>query len=423
MPSAVSGVVDAPSSKSVAQRAIALAAMAHGTSTLSNVGRSDDVRAAVEVARALGVRVDEGQSGELRVHGGPLKPRGPLPCGESGLALRMFAPIAATVGGPVVLTGRGSLLQRPLGPLVEALGLAGVDCRTTGGGLPLTVCGPLRPSGELRLDGSHGSQVLTGLLLALVRTGQQARLRVDKLKSRPYVDLTIGMMRRYGVGVEVLPHDEFRIAPFQRYLPSHLDVEGDWSAAAFWMVAGAIAGDVVVKRLNHSSLQPDAAIVGVLRQVGARVEVAEGSVRVQRAGDKAFTYDATHSPDLFPPLVALAANCKGISEICGVARLRHKESDRAAALMEEFGKMGIRIEIHGDTMLVHGGNPRAAALSSHGDHRMAMACAVAALRANSAVQIDGAEAVEKSYPSFWGELLRLQGEQPAAGAARITKVF
>lgn len=419
MPSGIKGVVDAPPSKSVAQRALALAAMAHGTSTLRNVGRSDDVRAAVEVVRALGVRVDEGADGELRVHGGVLRPRGQLPCSESGLALRMFAPIAATVGGPVVLTGRGSLLLRPLSPLVDALELLGVDCSTTGGALPLTVCGPLRYGSSVRLNGEHGSQVLTGLLMALVRTGQPARLCVGNLKSRPYVDLTIGMMRRFGVGVEVLPHDEFRIAPFQRYLPSRLEVEGDWSAAAFWMVAAAIAGDVVVRNLNINSLQPDAAIVRVLREVGARVDVSERCVRVQHIGNKSFKYDATHSPDLFPPLVALAANCLGISEISGISRLRHKESDRAAALVEEFGKMGIRIDIHDDTMLVHGGNPRGAELCSHADHRIAMACAVAALRASASMQIDGAEAVEKSYPAFWGELFRLQRGQPVGGVVRI----
>ena len=408
MPSAISGVVAAPPSKSVAQRAIAMAAMAHGISTLRHVGRSDDVRAAMEAALALGVRIDGVPGSELRVHGGQLRAMGTLPCGESGLALRMFAPIAATVGGPVQLTGRGSLLRRPLAPITDALGQLGVECHPTGDGLPLTVRGPMRPCGTVRLDGSHGSQVLTGLLMGLVRTGLSARLCVDNLKSKPYIDLTIAMMRQFGVRVDALTHDEFYIAPFQRYLPSHVDVEGDWSAAALWLVAGALAGDVVVNNLKNSSLQPDAGIVQVLRDAGARVVLMDGGVRVQRDGLKAFVYDATHSPDLFPPLVALAANCVGISEIRGASRLRHKESDRAEALVVELGKMGIRIDIHNDTMFVHGAKPRSAALSSHGDHRMVMACAVAALMSDSEVQIDGAEAVDKSYPGFWDELHRLQ---------------
>lgn len=406
MPSEVSGRIVAPPSKSVAQRAIALAAMTRGESLLRNVGQSDDVRAAIGIAQALGARLQMAGDGALRVCGGELLRGGTLCCGESGLALRMFAPIAAAAGGEWRINACGTLLQRPIAPLADALRSLGVEVDTSAP--PLVLRGLMR-GGAIRIDGRHGSQVMSGLLMAAPYTQQSLTIHVDTLNSRPYVYLTIDMMQQFGVQVDISDSGrQFGVMAGQHYAPCNIDVEGDWSGAAFVLCAAAIAGWVRVDGLREQSLQPDRAVLDVLRRVGAMVESVRGGIAVQRDELRSFTFDATHCPDLIPPLAALAAHCDGCSCISGVSRLRTKESDRAAALVHEFGLMGINIGIDGDSLFVHGGAPRAATLHSHADHRMAMACAVAALQASGTVVIEGAEAVRKSYPEFWMHLEQLQ---------------
>lgn len=406
MPSAVSGRIVASPSKSVAQRAIALAAMAQGESVLRNVGQSDDVRAAIGIARALGARLDFAQDGALRVSGGGLSCGGTLQCGESGLAMRMFTPIAAAVGGEWRIVASGTLLQRPIAPLADALRSLGLEVDTLA--QPPIMRGFMR-GGSIRIDGSHGSQVLSGLLMAAPYAQQSLSIQVDTLNSRSYVLLTIDMMQQFGVQVDVDSDGrQFSVRVGQRYTPRNIDVEGDWSGAAFLLCAAAIAGSVRMDGLREQSLQPDRAVLDVLRRVGAAVESTPNSITVRRDGLRAFSFDATHCPDLIPPLAALAVYCDGNNCISGVSRLRAKESDRAAALVREFGLMGIDVSIDDDSLLVRGGTPRGAALHSHADHRMAMACAVAALGASAPVFIDGAEAVDKSYPEFWAHLEQLQ---------------
>jgi len=209
--------------------------------------------------------------------------------------------------------------------------------------------------------------------------------------------------------VSVKHHDfeTFTFTGKQRYRPVDYTVEGDWSGAAFLLVAGAIAGTVEVEHLNTQSAQSDKAILDALEKAGARVLQGIFTVVVQKDQLQAFEMDATDCPDLFPPLVTLAANCNGTTKLKGVSRLKHKESDRGKVLQEEFGKMGISVTLQGDEMLVKGGAIKAAAVRSHNDHRIAMACAVAALNAGGPVVIENAEAVNKSYPEFWEHLDKL----------------
>jgi len=233
-------------------------------------------------------------------------------------------------------------------------------------------------------------------------------IKVDYLNSKPYIDLTIETMKTFGVRVDELPGNTYRIAVNQKYKASNFNVEGDWSGAAFMLVAGAIAGEVEVTNLNPKSLQADRAIVEALLSAGASLSIRENSIVAKRANLKAFDFDARNCPDLFPPLVALAANCKGQSKILGVNRLHGKESDRALTLQQEFGKMGVKIELVGNLMVVNGTSIKSAITYSHGDHRIAMACAVAALSANGDVEIENAEAVNKSYPNFFDDLYKMQ---------------
>lgn len=395
----------APASKSIAQRAIAAAAMANGVSEIIQPGTCDDTRSAIEVCRTLGAQI-AGTADQLVVKGGLRLPHAPLVCGEAGLGIRMFSAIAATLEGEVTLTGHGSLLKRPMRIIEEGLVQLGVRCSTCNGLLPITVHGPMA-GGPATIDGSMSSQVLTGLLMAAPRAKSDVTLSVTNLNSRPYIDITLTLMRDFGIVVENSNYQQFRVKAGQEYQPRVYRVEGDWSGAAFLLVAGAIGGSVEVDNLNTRSYQADKDILNALMRAGAYVSIRESSVLVKRDNLRGFDFDATHCPDLIPPLVALAACCQGQSTFVGADRLRVKESDRAAALQQEFAKLGIEINVDGNLIVVHGGRIRPADTHSHGDHRIAMSVAVASLAGSGPVYVDGAESVAKSYPDFWDDLAKI----------------
>jgi 3-phosphoshikimate 1-carboxyvinyltransferase len=404
-PSRIHGNIKAPASKSVAQRAIAIAALAKGKSLICQTGHADDVIAAANVCGTLHCEVKFDPS-ETMIKGGIKQPMKPLDCGESGLGFRMFSGIAATLSQEVVITGKGSLTQRPMNMIEDSLRAAGVFCETDNGFLPVKIKGPL-PGGEVFIDGSVSSQVLTGLLIASPYAQKDTIFQVHDLKSKPYIDITIQMMQDFGVEVENNHFKTFKIRAGQKYLPRNYTVEGDWSGAAFLLVAGAIAGNVTVENLHHQSFQADRAVLDALLKAKADIQIFPNHISINRSELIAFDFDATHCPDLFPPLVALAAACKGITKIKGVSRLKVKESDRAHALQKEFGKMGIEILIRDDVMLIQGGDIEGATIHSHHDHRIAMAGAVAALIAKDKMVIQDAKAVNKSYPDFFQDIREL----------------
>lgn len=408
-PSAVKGTVKAPASKSLAQRAIALAMLANGQSEIINPGTSADVKAAINVCRELGAQIVE-TSGKLIVRGGVKPPSNPLNCGESGLGIRMFSAIAASLESTVRLTGKGTLATRPMGIVEESIKSLGGNCKTNNGFTPIEVQGPLK-GGTVRIDGSLSSQVLTGMLMASPLAKLDTKIVVSNLQSKPYIDLTIETMKAFGVEVENSNYKEFFVKCGQHYKPTSYSVEGDWSGAAFLLVVGAIAGYVKVENLNPMSKQADRAIIDALIWAGAKISIQDNHIEVQRNELRPFHFDATHCPDLFPPLVALAAHCSGESRILGTSRLRVKESDRAATLQQEFRKLGVKIEINGELMQIFGGQVTGGSVQSHGDHRIAMACAVAALSATGEVEIEDAEAVEKSYPEFFEDLMAINESQ------------
>lgn len=405
-PSKVSGIINAPASKSVAQRAIAIASLAGGRSEVFYPGHSDDVLAAIRVCRSMGVEINE-QANALVIEGGIKVPLSILNCGESGLGVRMFSAIAATLGHPVTLTGEGTLLNRPMEILGNSLGAMGVDCSTHSGYLPLTVNGPF-PGGEVWIDGSFSSQALTGILIAAPMAAEDTIIHVNNLQSKPYIDLTIQVMSNFGVQVRNEGYEVFRVSRSQQYIPGRFDVEGDWSGASFMLVAGAIAGNVGVRNLLPVSPQADKSILDALGRAGASIFIGKEIIEVSSKELQAFQFDATDSPDLFPPLVALALYCSGESRIRGVHRLKGKESDRAETLVKEFSKLGARMGIQDDEMFIEGTGIEGGKVDSHNDHRIAMACAVAALGTRGEVEINGAEAVAKSYPEFFEDLERIR---------------
>ncbi len=406
--SEVRGRLQAPPSKSFAQRAVAIAALAEGRSEILFPGNSDDVIASVDVARQLGAGVEADKDG-FRISGGIALPSEPLDCGEAGLSIRMFSSVASVFDKSVILTGRGSLLKRPMNVVEDSLKALGVKCSTNNGYLPLEVCGPLK-GGRAEVDGSFSSQVLTGMLIAAPFAADDMTLKVKNLKSRPYIDITLAVMDSFGVKAENYDYSEFYVRSGQRYRSGRYMVEGDWSGAAFLLVAGAIGGEVIVENIDINSPQADKAIISALESAGAVISIGDEKVMVRKDQLKAFGFDATHCPDLFPPLVSLAAWCDGETRIKGVSRLIHKESNRAGTLKQEFARLGVQVTIDKDIMIVTGGGSEGGAVTSHGDHRIAMACAVTALAGKGAVEIEGAEAVAKSYPGFFDDLDKLTAE-------------
>lgn len=405
-PSRLKGIVEAPPSKSLTQRAIVAGLLANGTTLIRNPSFCNDSLAAISMAEALGARVSKESDSIIieqgRVSDSPVE----LHCGESGLALRMFSPVAALLSDHVSLTGEGSLVKRPVAMITEALSQLRVTVSTNKGLLPVTLRGRLR-GGRAVIDGSTGSQLLTGLLMALPLAGSDSEIEVSNLKSRPYISLTLELLSDFGVFVENRGFSHFIVPGNQSYQAREYNVEGDWSGASFLLVAGAVAGTVTVSNLRTDSKQADMSIMQALRDAGCRLTVNGDRVMAERSELRAFTFDATDCPDLFPPLAALAARCSGTSRIRGVSRLVHKESDRAGAIAEVLSAMNIRSRIEGDEMLIDGGEVRGAVVSSHNDHRIAMMATVMALTAIGEVRIAGAGAVAKSFPDFYEAMTRL----------------
>jgi 3-phosphoshikimate 1-carboxyvinyltransferase len=304
------------------------------------------------------------------------------------------------------MVGANSLKKRPMIMIEQALNQLGVKCTSSGGFLPLTIQGPIS-GGHIEIDGSISSQLLTGLLMALPLAVKDSEIRVNNLKSKPYIDMTLQILKSFGIIVYNTDYTLFQIPGNQKYIPQNYTVEGDWSGAAFLLVSGALNGQITINGLRTDSMQSDMAILNAIGKAGAKIKTSENQIEISKSLLKAFDFDATESPDLFPPLVALASYCDGISTIKGVSRLVFKESDRASTLKEEFGKMKIKIDIKDDLMSVTGGQPHGAHVESHEDHRIAMALAIAALGASGRVYIRDSQCVAKSYPGFFDDLRSL----------------
>lgn len=429
-PGRVGGRVSPPCSKSYAQRALAASLLAEGRSTLHNLEFCDDTLSAMRCIETLGARITQLGSGTLAIEGGIVatdstnlrsaaERRGgllhpasdTLHTGESGLSTRLFTPIAALTDRPMRIVGEGSMLHRPMEPMIATLRELGVRVTDNDGRLPLTVCGPLQ-GGETTIDGSLSSQFVTGLLLALPLARKDTVLHVTNPVSIPYLDMTLDTAARFGIEIDHRDYEEFYIKGQQCYRPVELAIEGDWSAAAMLLVAGALAGEITVENIRALSKQADTAICTALVRAGASVIHEPDSVTVEARPLQAFEFDATQCPDLFPALAALAASIEGTSILRGTSRLLHKECDRAAAIREEYGKLGIEVDLtEPDTMRIRGGAIRGGRVDSHSDHRIAMSLAVAALRAEGEVRLDGAECVAKSFPDFFEVLDRMKTER------------
>jgi len=402
-PSRVDGKVAAPPSKSMMLRATAAAVLSREETLIRNPSLCVDARAGLQIAEALGASLER-SIGAIRIQGGgPLKDK-TLRCRESGLCLRMFVPIAALFDHPLILEGEGSLLKRPMAMVEAPLRQLGASCKTRRGFPPVRVKGPLG-GGRITLDGSLSSQFLTGLLMALPFCPGDSEIRTTDLKSRGYAVMTLGFLKSFGLTISADDNLENIVIPGRQLLQKiDYTVEGDWSGAAFLLVAGALCGRVEVTGLQLQSLQPDKRIIDALELAGATITIGDEWIRCEQNNLRGFDFDATDCPDLIPPLAALGCHCSGRTRIFGIARLKYKESDRAGVLQHELSRAGVRLEVRKDCLEIWESSLGAAVVDARGDHRIAMAEAVAALRSDKGLKIKGWECVAKSYPRFFEDL-------------------
>ena len=447
-----SGTPEVPCSKSFAQRAIIAAALASGVSHLRGYTPCGDNEAAIRVAENLGAKVER-NGGELTITGiaaglEALQGVQALHVGESGLLTRMMIPVMAQLcPSQVEFTGEKTLLERPLTgarEVMEALGATIASSGTNGNDegasdpvrVPLTVKGPLTAT-RAEISGKHGSQIISGLLMALPFSQKNTSLIVREPKSIPYMFITVEVLKKFGIkiGNDMLGGRDFiesggdwslcteivfKVKGGQRFEAADIDLERDWSAAANFLVAGAIFGKVEMDGLDTTSLQADLSIMDILMDAGAslsQLDGDKGTITVQRAPLKAFAVDASNCPDLFPIISVLAAFCQGTSRIAGVGRLANKESDRAKAIVEMLTQMGVKASVEGDELVVEGhslaqrllaqGLLKGGEYTSHHDHRMVMALKVASLGADGPISIDDEVCVEKSFPDFLEMFCRL----------------
>jgi len=403
-PSSVfSGELTIPASKSHAQRVLACALISEERTRIHGLGDSDDEKAALSLLEQS-VFPPSLKDGVLEVpKGSKLQFKDDeLSFGESGLSSRMFTPILANGEQRLELNGRGSLQSRPMRLFDEVFPKLNVDFKSTNGTLPFSLNGPLIPC-SIELDGSLSSQFITGFIYAYAgnqRTRKET-LRILKPASVPYIELSLDVLREFGVNIEFDGHEVRFNGPYQ-FNDTELSIEGDWSSASFLLVAAAIFGSVRVNGLRKDSKQADIRLIQALLDFGAVVNWEGESLVVVKNEHRSFEFDATHCPDLFPPLAVLASYGSGVSRVSGVHRLFTKESNRAVTIVEELTKLGARIAVEEDAMIIQ---PRQNAVSfevsSRHDHRIAMASAVFALGLNAAVNITDAEAVNKSFPEFY----------------------
>ncbi len=399
-PSKLSGTAMAPPSKSHFIRAVAAAMLAQGTSKIYNPSTCDDAKAMLRIAEEMGATVTM-HPDHVSIGGNPdFTGRRTFHCSESGLAARLMIAIGSLFDNEVTITGEGTLLKRKLGNIAEPLQQLGVRFKCDNQTLPVKLTGPAK-GGTILVDGSESSQFVSGLLMAQPLAKEDTVLIVENLKSRPYIYLTLEVMKSFGISIEHQEYKRFFIHGNQWYQPADIQTEGDWSGGAFLLVAGAINGTLRVSGLDLTSTQADRAILEALKSAGANIAFENQEIIVKSGKLKAFEFDATHCPDLFPPLAVLAANCEGISTIHGVDRLINKESNRANALVEELGKMNIKITIHQNAMIIAGGKIHGNHINSNNDHRIAMAGTIMALNATGETTIGQAACIAKSWPEFF----------------------
>lgn len=413
-PSKLSGVLDAPPSKSCMHRALICAAAADKPTKIFCSSFSKDIKATISCLSALGARFDY-ENDSVTVY--PIDRSGSdekpcvLDCNESGSTLRFMLPFAAALGKKCTFIGSQRLGQRPLLPLCEALSSHGVSPLYADSFLPCSIEGKLS-GGVYEIPGDISSQFITGLLFALGVIGGGEIRTTTPLKSGPYIDITIDIQKKFGIDIEKTEKG-YIVHNGQKYTsPEKMEIEGDLSNGAFWLVAGAIGSrdNVTCNNLYEDTLQGDRKVIDILRDMGADIKREGKSVTVYRSNLKATQVDCSDIPDIVPILCVAATAAEGTTVFKNIERLRAKESDRVQTTVDMIRSLGGRIDFDETSIYVTGSPLSGGLVESANDHRIAMSAAIASLRCSENVTIDTAEAVEKSYGDFYEKFTMLGGK-------------
>lgn len=409
-PSKLNGTVIIPPSKSLSHRAILAAALAEGESIIENLIFSEDIEATCAAVMGLGVKILRDES-TLRIQGlKKLKaPTSQIDCNESGSTLRFLIPFASLVDGPVVFTGKGKLVTRPLDPYFNLFNDQGMSYSYEGA-LPLTVKGKLSP-GVYKLPGNVSSQFVTGLMYVLpLLDGDSEIILESELESRDYVELTIQVLKAFGVEVVTMNSEHYYVRGNQKFRPAKYRVEGDYSQAAFWIAAGLMGDGLVLTDLSKETKQGDKRILEITQNMGANLVWENDNLIVESKQTNGITVDASQCPDLVPIVATLAAVSKGNTQIINAGRVRIKESDRLKAICSELKVLGANIEEEPEGLIIKGVERLSGGtVSGWNDHRIVMSLAIASSKCDSPVIIQGSEAVAKSYPHFFDVFRALGG--------------
>jgi 3-phosphoshikimate 1-carboxyvinyltransferase len=407
-PSSFNGEIRANPSKSIMQRVVAISTLTEMPVNIYYPDNSEDSQAAIRIAETMGCDIIN-ENNSITIHKTGTLKNHIWNVGESGLSARIFSAIAGLYDEDITITGHGTLLKRSMQSLITALTRLGLIVEHRNHLLPLIIKGKINKF-RSEIDAADGSQILTGLLIAMAKAEYESEILVQNLSSKPYIDVTLCTLRSFGIMINNENYTRFTIPADQKLQGIKLKIEGDWSGAAFQLVGAAISGRTIINELNPLSLQGDRSILDVLKIVGAKVTMKHDKIIVEKDKLNSFFYDATNTPDLFPPLAVLAANCIGISIIKGISRLLNKESDRFKSIQQEFKKLGIKIEKVDDQMVIHGGKVVGGNVNSNNDHRIAMALATLGLNSKNEITIENAECVSKSYPDYFNDYQILGGK-------------
>ena len=406
----LSGEVRAPPSKAQTHRALFAGLLSRGTTSIYNPLSSEDTKASLSAVCSLGAKVQcEREGWRVESDGIPHPPPGRIECEESGVTLRFTIPIVSLVGVDADLSVSPALMRRPLQPLIQAMKQLGVSIKTKGAGITVKAA-PVK-GGSVQIPGNVSSQFISGLLLAgpLMEEGLEITT-TSPLESRGYAALTIETMKQHGVNVQTNSEMSlFQVAPHQRYLSADHNISGDYSSAAFLMSAAAVTrSKIIITGLSQSESDPDSAFLKTLAQMGVGTSFSLKGLHVEGRPLKASKINISNCPDLGPVTAVLGTCAEGKTEITGAERLRYKESDRLIAIASELRNLGADVEVRDGGLVISGPSTlRGGTVESHGDHRIAMALAVAALNAAEPVTIRDAQSVNKSYPTFFNDIRSL----------------
>ena len=413
-PNKLMGSIKVPPSKSLGHRSIISASLSKGVSKISNVQFSKDIIATIEIMEKLGAKIQR-YNDEVIIDGSSmfenLTDGLELECNESGSTLRFLIPVALVKDGTYEFKGKGKLVTRPLKPYYDIFDEKGIEYSTSEGGLPLKVKGSLK-CGVYSLRGDISSQFITGLLFALpLLDGNSKIIITTALESKGYIDLTLDVLKTFGIFIENEDYKVFNIRGGQSYNSKNFYIEGDYSQGAFYLVAGAIGCNINCEGLNEASLQGDKEIINILKKMGCKFEICKSYIKALPSNTSGIDIDVSQCPDLVPILAVLASLSKGTTRILNAKRLRIKECDRLSATASELNKIGANITELEDSLIIEGVSGfNGGHVNSHNDHRIVMALAIAATRASGEIFIDNYNAIEKSYPNFFDDYIKLGGD-------------